>query len=178
MPNLINIGSVGKQITIKKSSRTKTNSEILKNVGITQKMESLAKDGLFFMQNYIMGKAKHPSGNLIQQLDITVKDTAKGITIGIGNVQKLNEKAPYWYVLNYGKTITGATFIPPAFVGSFEGDRPSVDQAGTQRVTSGKFFISPQSFTPINYIEATISYMKTRFRATLKTSRGFTRNKL
>lgn len=176
--NLIEITRIGKNITIRKTGKKLSSTEILKNLGVYNKMNDITNEALLYMQNYLMTHAKHPSGKLLSNLDIVIKETASGYIFGIGDIPKLNTNAPYWYVLNYGKTTSGAAFIPPKFIGSFEGDRPVAGKQGEQAVTGGNFFIQPTKFTPVNYIEATLAYIKNRMRTTLKKSRGFTRASL
>jgi hypothetical protein len=158
--------------------RTKSDSDLLQGTRALAKIESLAQQALLYMQSYLMTHSKHPTGRLMSNLDIKIIKTDKGFTFGIGNIKKLNKESPYWYVLNYGKTITGKKFIPPAFVGSFEGDRPVAGKQGQQYVDEGNYYIQPKTFTPVNYIEATIAYIKNKLPKTSSVSRSFTRNTL
>jgi len=85
---------------------------------------------------------------------------------GIGNLDKLNAEAKYWYVINNGKKTDGSEFIPgggkfvPGFFGS--GNLPDANQKGKGKEsftkTKGKGLkigIRPGVIRPMNYIEYT-----------------------
>ena len=158
--------------------RTKSDADLLQGTRALAKIEALAGQALLYMQNYLMTHSKHPTGRLMSNLDIKITRTANGFSFGIGDIKKLNRDTPYWYVLNYGKTTSGKTFVPPSFVGSFEGDRPVAGKQGQQYVEEGNYYIQPKKFTPVNYIEATIAYLKNKLPKTASASRSFTRNTL
>lgn len=114
-----------------------------------------------YMQNYINTHRKRSggTGNLANNIKFYGNTGTGRIEWGIGDMSTLNRNAKYWYVLNYGKMITGQRFIPPATKGSFEGQAPdsSLIGKGTQRlVRDNKFYIKPKvPIRPINYIEST-----------------------
>lgn len=104
------------------------------------------------------------TGNLSSS--ITKDFTAGGgrLFVGIGNIDILNAQAPYWYVLNYGKMITGEPFIPGGGKwvprGEFQPGTPEPnpsDFRGGRWVpgAGGHTFQAKRPIEPINYIEAT-----------------------
>lgn len=124
-----------------------------------------------YMINYIFyHKKRSPSSNNLEQVIdknsefVGVAGTAQ-VSFGIGEINVLNNEAKYWYVLNYGKTVSGERFLPgggqykPVRFGSSLPDKDLIGPGkGNQTATkftkgSVKSFISP-----INYIEATLHF--------------------
>lgn len=126
-----------------------------------------------YMQSYINShrKRRGGTGKLAKSINFEVQAGAGLGTIfwGIGKIDLL---APYYYVINYGKMITGGEFIPfkgKKVPGSFEGRRPmSGLKGGTEKfnIADGSgFAMTPKSAVrPMHYIEAT----KARLNANLK----------
>lgn len=112
MPNLVRIVNVDKNLKFKVRSKDIPQKKILEQSGVLSRANALAQEALFYMQNFIMAKAKNPTGNLIRNLTIDVSLKKNGFTFNIGNIDLLNKEAPYWYVLNYGHTIHGTTYGP------------------------------------------------------------------
>jgi len=118
-----------------------------------------------YMQNYINSRRKRRrgTGNLADAITFETFATAPArVGWGIGNISVLNAKAKYWYVVNYGKMVSGQAFIPARgkFVpGSFEGDAPkSALRGGVQHFNyhdGSNMGMYPKSpIRPINYIQA------------------------
>lgn len=115
-----------------------------------------------YMQAYINTHRHRRGGTGRLAKSITFKGlTGAGfVSWGIGNISRL---PAYWYVINYGKMVTGGEFIPARgkFVpGSFEGNRPiSSLKGGVQRFNykdGSGFGMKPGiPVRPINYIQAT-----------------------
>ncbi len=96
-------------------------------------------------------------------------NTEAQIHWGIGDINKLQQQVPYWYVVNYGKTTRGQPYIPnfgnfvPGFFLGGDG-RPIADLAGKGKERFGKLKYSGSgmfpktAIRPINFIE------KTRFK--------------
>lgn len=113
-----------------------------------------------YMQSFINSHRRRAggSGNLARSINLR-KSTGVGyIFWGIGDIGLLMAKAPYWYVTNFGKKITGELFVPPASTGSFGGNPPisTMRGKGTEKWTHpGKYFMRPKTAVrPINYIQA------------------------
>jgi hypothetical protein len=101
---------------------------------------------------------------------------------GIGKISELNQKAPYWYVLNYGMTTSGNIFIPgmgkKAPVGTFIPGLPMPDPSSFRdgRWTPGAWSHSGKSYTfvasrwiqPLNYIEFLEAYVEGRINQIMK----------
>lgn len=120
-----------------------------------------------YMQSYINRNRKRQggTGRLSKAIDFAILATAPArIHWGIGSISKLNTIAKYWYVINYGKKVTGGQFIPgggkfvPGYFGT--GNRPDSSLKGRGKES---FTHSPRSsmgmypgiIRPMHYIEAT-----------------------
>ena len=120
-----------------------------------------------YMQSYINSNRKRRggTGNLAKTIKFYPLNTAGVVSWGIGSIAELNQQAKYWYVVNYGKKITGEAFVPyngKFTPGSFEGSRPNPAFAGGQGVQhfnkgdgSGFGLKAKSAIRPINYIEST-----------------------
>lgn len=127
---------------------------------------ALGKKMTLYMQHYINNNRKRAggTGNLAKTITFEGQTGAGVISWGIGNISVLNNRAPYWYVLNYGKKTTGAEFIPgggkfvPGYFGDGNRANPNLKGRGTEKFThsrgSGKGMY-PGRIRPINYIEST-----------------------
>lgn len=147
----------------------------------------LGKISHAYMINYIMshkkrGQSPHVDGTMPLEksikLDILATAPAR-ISWGIGNISVLQTQSPYWYVLNYGKTVGGRRFIPgggKAVPGFFQ---PSGAPMGNKRNGREAFVYSPgtfimypkQAIRPINYIQATQFRVGREMRRILATLR-------
>jgi hypothetical protein len=132
-----------------------------------------------YMINYIQTHRKRSisGGNSITkviQFHLLSTGPAR-IDWGIGDIKLLQSLTPYWYVLNYGKTIDGRRFIPggekwrPVRFGDNPAD-PELRGHGTQRATvfapigNGR---TPSPIRPINYIQSTQFRMGNEIRRIL-----------
>lgn len=135
-----------------------------------------------YMQSYINSnrKRKGGTGNLAKSINFHSTSLPGFISWGIGNIAVLNSKAKYWYVINYGKTVTGKPFIPGGgnFVpGSFEGNKPSsAMKGGVQKFNyndgTGYGMYPKQAIRPMNYIQATRHQLDRRMRLLLASIKG------
>jgi len=126
---------------------------------------ALGKRIALYMQHYINNNRKRQggTGKLAGAMEFEGVTAPGTISWGIGNISLLNTRVPYWYVINYGKTVGGKDFIPGMgkFVpGSFGGNPPDSSKKGigTEHFTYGAksgMGIYPGKVRPINYIEAT-----------------------
>ena len=136
-----------------------------------------------YMQNYISIRRRRrgSNGKLENSIEFEVISTAPAnIGWGIGNINVLNQKARYWYVVNYGKMVGGQPYIPNKgnFVpGSFEGNRPESSlKGGVQKFNfndGSNFGMNPKSIIrPLNYISATRARFNTKLRSLMRKFRG------
>lgn len=101
------------------------------------------------------------------------------ISWGIGNMDTMNQYAPYWYVINFGKMITGGEFIPGG--GKFRPIKfdgspadPSLRGRGTQRATHIISGDNVSPVRPINYIQYGQVKMKSEIDTLIRQLKGFT----
>lgn len=151
-----------------------------------EKALELGQDVEQYMQNYINAHRKRTggTGNLAKLMKLEVLSTAPArIEWGIGDINVLNQQAPYWYVVNYGKTTSGQKYIPNYgnFVpGKYRGGdgRPDASQRGRgtegfqyQRGAWGMYPSSP--IRPMHYISVASAHLKRKLRSILTSiSRG------
>jgi len=125
---------------------------------------NLAEVTLKYMQNYISTNHKRSggTGKLANSIELWRNpDTTGKIEWGIGHIPTLNERTPYWYVINFGKKITGELFRPNngKFVpGTFADGTPKSELKGrgTSQFNFGKDSnagIKPGVIRPMYYIE-------------------------
>lgn len=111
----------------------------------------LAEDTVQFMKDTINSNRKRPdkgTHKLEEALDTKVLNTTAGIEVGIGEIAKLKQEAPYYEVLDIGGYIPNhGNFVP---LGQFvPGDpRPNQSSAGAGNwEVGGKYTFKPK--TPI-----------------------------
>jgi len=124
-----------------------------------------------YMQNYINShrKRRGGTGKLARSIDFVPMTGAGMVGWGIGTIANL---PPYWYVINYGRMITGEKFIPARgkFVpGSFEGRKPDPALAGGVEKFNYKdgtgFGMTPKrAVRPMNFIQSTRIRLNTNLR--------------
>ena len=127
-----------------------------------ENITNLAAKAVDAVRHYIETSKKREggTGKLERAIDYEVEKTSNGVVVGIGNIDKLNQEAPYWFVVNYGRRFdTGEEFIPHPNLGFFEKE-PYKPTAGTDETSmwihtgrSKDFLLTPKKFTPLHYIE-------------------------
>lgn len=138
-----------------------------------------------YMINYIRshkkrGQSPHLDGTLPLEKSIKLHILATAPAIvswGIGDLSVLQTQSPYWYVLNYGKTVSGKRFIPgggKAVPGYFQpSGRPDANKKNGREpfiYDPGTFVMYPKNpIRPINYIESTNFKLGSEFRVLLAT---------
>ena len=126
----------------------------------------IGKKAHSYMQNFITKsrKRKGGTGNLSDSITFEPTTGAGFVFVGIGNINLLQSKAPYWYVVNYGKKLSGEAFIPGGGKYrpyDFEGNPPdaSLRGRGSEKVTGVKRITGDESvpsiIRPMHYIQAT-----------------------
>lgn len=117
-----------------------------------------------YMTEFI-ASTKHRTGGIGNLEDsITFEDIApagtKTVSVKIGDTNILNEKAPYWYLINYGGSNPAEGMMVP---GSFNGSRPDPNMrgtgVGTERAEHGFVMIPMSEIAPMNYIEQSENYL-------------------
>jgi len=150
--------------------------------------DTIEKDWFFFqaeafalgskMANYMSAyinnnrKRRGGTGRLAKAMKFQGFTGAGLVSWGIGFIPSLPK---YWYVINYGKMVSGEPFVPfrGGFVpGSFEGNKPdSALKGGVERFNIGdgsKFGMKPKSIVrPMNYIQATKARLNANLTALL-----------
>lgn len=138
-----------------------------------------------YMIGYIMSHKKraqspHLDGTLPLEKSIrfhVITTAPARIEWGIGHIPSLQAQSPYWYVLNYGKTISGGRFIPARGKGVPGFFQPSGRPMANKANGKEPFIYSPNTFVmypkrairPINYIESTQFKLGNEFRILLAT---------
>lgn len=91
---------------------------------------------------------------------------------GVGNINLLDKKVPYWYFVNYGISQKGmiipgrGKFVPPgAFSPGVGKPDPSVSPIGRWKTSEGDYsFQAKQGIRhPLRYIEKTIFWLQSSF---------------
>ena len=133
---------------------------------VTEFIIPLADRQLFYLSQETVNEIRNRISESIKREGSTGKLASSFIAekiasgYGIGNINYLNQHAPYWYWQNYGVAQSGRR-VPPPTVGRFEGnpEYPSAESS-TQKWLSkqGRYYMTP--IKPIqakNYIEKTIA---------------------
>jgi hypothetical protein len=111
-------------------------------------------------------RAEKPIGNHLKD-QILVEKINGGY--GVGNIETLNQKAPWWIWINFGRALSGRTIPPgtdenPRITGHFEPGTKGVFTRGQP-----KFPINPRKpITAHNYIEKALGIMVGKIRELLK----------
>lgn len=138
-----------------------------------------------YMVSYISahkkrGQSPHLDGTLPLEksikLHILVTAPAR-ISWGIGDLNILQTQSPHWYVINYGKTVSGRRFIPAngkAVPGYFQpSGRPMANKRNGREpfiYDPGTFIMYPKNpVRAMNYIQASQFKLGSEFRKLLST---------
>lgn len=118
-----------------------------------------------FIRRYINNNRKRTggTGNLARSIDFQDLSSPGRISWGIGNIDKLQTSAPYWYVVNYGKKTKGGKFRPGG--GKYIPGRYSDGYPDSSKRGQGKYRATsirkrtnqklPEFIRPMHYIEVT-----------------------
>ncbi len=152
MPNIrVSVEGLGKNFA-------KIQANIIRNLSDRQ-IEAIARQTEVVIKQKIAERIEREgsTGNLANSFT-TVKITDGW---GVGDIDFLNQQAPYWFWQNFGKAQSGRT-IPPRSRGRFRTGNPQPVQGGGKsrwnQSTGGQFLIDPKK--PIeakNYISATLN---------------------
>jgi len=133
-----------------------------------------------YMISYIMAHKKraqspHLDGTLPleKSIQLHIISTAPArIEWGIGHIPSLQAQSPHWYVINYGKTVSGRRFIPGGGKGIPGYFQPSGAPNASKKNGGEPFIYSPNTFLmypkrairPINYIQSSQFKLGNEFR--------------
>jgi hypothetical protein len=131
-----------------------------------------------FKEHIISSKKRGSLGSSDLANAINVEVVGDGY--GVGNITTLNMVAPYWQVLNSGKTRQGRKFVPGngmivpkgSFQEGYGGSQPVVWGSGglwTIGGAEGKFAFRAKKFMEGNrYIDLTLQDARFKFNSTIK----------
>ena len=133
----------------------------LDNLLIEQNLEGIKQSILDKTESYIDSHRRRPSNEqgqykLIEVLRDTafIERTTNGWRLGIGNQDELDEKVPYWYIVNYGGIVQTRGFL-----GIFEDGAPVPGGGGYAFYQGGvddngrSYFMKPQKpIPPMHYL--------------------------
>jgi len=173
---LVNISIVSDPNNVQRFSTALEKNLIAK---LEDKLHTLALLTKNVMYTAISSKAKRKfSGNLGRWIEVEEFRTPDGYWVGIGNIATLNAKAKYWYVLNYGKKLSGQTFYPGGSSLMYGGQTRPVHIPGggviyrtipTLMSTTGKISRNRMGFKPIqpfNYIQTAVNWLSANLSST------------
>ncbi|OQB07095.1 MAG: hypothetical protein BWY21_01756 [Parcubacteria group bacterium ADurb.Bin216] len=146
-------------------------------------LQIIADRALNAMRSFITINSKNPTGRLERALTVEYRENRNSISFGIGDKDKLNDEAEYWYVLNYGvKFRSGVKFIPGDFIGYVNDGGPiagETNKAGDvwNRNAKGGHLFQPKEFTSVPYISVGVSTIKQGMRDLHHKIKEFNRTK-
>lgn len=133
-----------------------------------------------FIEDYIEDRRKRKKNLRKLRLSsafhkVTIDPRVQSFRLGLGNRDILDEKFPYWMILNYGGMI-GSTKVPGWFgrqaqpLGGFmpaEGGRGDLFHYKPDSNQKGKFMMYPRKpITGIGYLQATTRFLNKEWSAT------------
>jgi len=93
---------------------------------------------------------------------------------GVGNIETLNQKAPWWAWINFGRAFSGRT-TPPTTTGYFEPGQMNPDQSSFREgilihtTAQNVYLINPKkAIEPHNYIEKALGIMLGKIKDLIK----------
>lgn len=121
----------------------------------------IAKYGRDYINNN--RKRSGGTGNLSKNIKANKGSATSGageISWGVGDINKLMQRAPYYYVCNFGKTVSGQPYVPnngAPVPGSFGGNPPRGNSSNSEHFDykNGNYMMKPRKpIRPMNYISA------------------------
>ena len=141
---------------------------------LQESLYKLGKATARYMRVYIKAKAhrKPTTGRLEKAIRFKSINTEGKIHWGVGNTANIQKNTPYWYVVNFGKMITGEDYVPyhgKTIRGSFNGGRPDSGKSKEPFKRDGKYLMTPnKAIRPMGYIEATRKWLAGAIRETMR----------
>jgi hypothetical protein len=118
---------------------------------------------------------KTTGNHLKDQIQVEKISSGEQVGYGVGNIEVLNQKAPWWAWINFGRAQSGRT-IPPPSIGSFS--NMPIPDSGAKGGTwlykihgfGGKMYkLNPKkAIKAHNYIEKSLGVMISKVRELLK----------
>jgi hypothetical protein len=112
---------------------------------------------------------KSTGNHLKDAIEIEKLNIANNVGYGVGNIEVLNQKTPWWVWINFGRAGTGRTIPPstkevPSLGGHFKPNTKGIFTRGQP-----KFPIFPKkAISAHNYIEKALGVMMGKVRSLLK----------
>jgi hypothetical protein len=133
----------------------------------TDTLQALAKKLVKSMEGIIENNRKRPKAsgrsNLVMALRDSIKLQREGnnVRVYIGNVEELNERAPYWYILNYGGRHPASGIKVPGFFDG--GKRPMKGEGGEYFTYAQRTFmmIPSKPIEGIRYLNIAVGWLDT-----------------
>lgn len=134
-------------------------------------LSNIAKKTEVVMKKKIKGSIKRAgsTGNL--ENSIFAEKTSFGW--GVGNIEYLNEIAPYWRHVNFGSQAIGALHSHRVPTGGFQSGllTPSTSNNTSQWTNIGPFsFIPTKPIAPLNYIQKTTAQIQSIVNSVIRRS--------
>jgi len=119
---------------------------------------------------------KQIGNHLKDQIQVEKIYEGQSVGYGVGNIETLNQKAPWWVWINFGRAGTGRT-APPTDMGSFTGTpmptqsafRSGIWQHLKKQLGDKMYYMAPnRDIQAHNYIEKALGIMVQKARELLK----------
>jgi len=121
-----------------------------------------------YMISYVNShKVRPKSGNKLEDsIQVEIINTTGGLEMGIGNIDKIQQIAPYWRILNFGGVSNTGHYVP---LGVFIPGEPKPSKQafrqGQWAVGAGKFtFIAKRPIQGIHYIEESSNFLENNIK--------------
>jgi hypothetical protein len=112
---------------------------------------------------------KQTGDHLKDQIQVEKISTENSAGYGVGNIETLNQKAPWWAWINFGRAFSGRTVPPstkdfPGLVGHFEPGTKGIFTKGQPKFP----IFTQKAIKAHNYIEKALGVMTSKIRELLK----------
>lgn len=140
----------------------------------TQSVDEDIKDQVFDLGEQTASKMKDVvNQNKVRPQAGEHKDLEENIAVehfkdggwGVGDIERLNEKAEYWRAVNFGSSHMVGKLVPKGqFAPGDAEPNPQNSREGRWKKGSGKFMFRVKNPIPaMNYIEKTLAFVKQKF---------------
>jgi len=112
-------------------------------------------------------------GNLADSIDVYYWGNGVDfVAAGIGSINKLNERAPYWYIVNYGGSVTKSSGTYHFTPGYFQGNKFHYNPMQSDGFMLPDGLSSSAILPPLGYIESTRVWLASLVRILKISSTG------